>query len=136
MPIYDQLPVFKASYDLLLEVFLTVKNLTKEYKYTLGERLKEEVLELIIGIYRTNSRKDKLHMIRQAREEVEVIRLLVRLLFDLKQITLKRMVAVNERIELVSKQLAGWHKALEKKQEYNNKGPESSHATAGLSAPD
>jgi len=41
---YDELPVFKASYDLLLEIFMFTKNFTREFKYTIGESLIREKL--------------------------------------------------------------------------------------------
>jgi len=31
---YDELPVYKASYDMLVEIFLFTKNFNKEFKYT------------------------------------------------------------------------------------------------------
>ena len=34
---YDELPVYKASYDLLLEIFQFTKNFNKEFKYCLFE---------------------------------------------------------------------------------------------------
>jgi len=37
---YDELPVYKASYDLLLEIFKFTKSFAKDYKYTVGESLK------------------------------------------------------------------------------------------------
>jgi hypothetical protein len=39
MAYYDELPVYKATYDLLLEMFRFVKDFAKEYKYTVGESL-------------------------------------------------------------------------------------------------
>ena len=56
---YDDLPVYKASYDLLIEIFHFTKEFTKEYKYTIGESLKKETVELITLIYRANSKRDK-----------------------------------------------------------------------------
>lgn len=35
MATYDNLPVYKKSYDLLLQTFEVVKNFEKQYKYTL-----------------------------------------------------------------------------------------------------
>jgi len=107
---YDELPVYKASYDLLVEIFRFTKNFIREYKYTVGESLKKETLELITLIYRANSRRDKFAVIQEARERIEVIRLFVRLLKDLQQISLKKFVNVNKQIENVSKQLTGWQK--------------------------
>jgi hypothetical protein len=108
---YNNLPVYKASYDLLVEIFLFVKSFNKEYKYTIGEKLKNETLEMIMNIYRANSRQRKFEVLQTARENVEVIRLLFRLVKDLKQINIKKFVSINEKIENVSKQLTGWQKA-------------------------
>ena len=67
MAYYNELPVYKATYDLLLEMFRFTKDFTKEYKYTVGESLKKETIELIILIYRANSRRDKLETLQTAR---------------------------------------------------------------------
>lgn len=59
MAYYNELPVYKATYDLLLEMFRFTKDFAKEYKYTVGESLKKETIELIILIYRANSKREK-----------------------------------------------------------------------------
>ena len=41
MSTYDELPVYKATYDLLLEMFRFTKDFSREYKYTVGESLKK-----------------------------------------------------------------------------------------------
>ena len=40
-------------------MFRFTKDFSKEYKYTVGESLKKETIELITLIYRANSRTDK-----------------------------------------------------------------------------
>jgi len=110
MALYDELPVYKASYDLLLEIFLFVRNFTKEFKYTIGESLKKETIDLITLIYRANSRKEKESTIIEARERIEVIRLFLRLTKDLRQISVKKFVHLNLKVENVSRQLTGWQK--------------------------
>lgn len=64
----DDLPVYKASYDLFLEIFRFTKNFKKEYKYTVGESLKQEMIGLVTLIYRANSRKNKHDELQEARE--------------------------------------------------------------------
>jgi hypothetical protein len=76
---YDQLPVYKQSYDLLLELYIISKNMERDFKFTLGEKIKNEVTDLIVNVYRANSRIDKTKFIENARENIEVIRLLMRL---------------------------------------------------------
>lgn len=108
MATYDNLPVYKASYDLLQEITLFRKQLDREYKFTIGERLVNETVEMIIAVFKANVSATKKELILKSREHLEIIRLLLRLLKDLKQISLKRFVAINLKIELVSKQLTGW----------------------------
>jgi hypothetical protein len=45
MSLYSELPVYKATYDLLLAIFRFTKDFGKEYKYTVGESLKKETIE-------------------------------------------------------------------------------------------
>jgi len=108
--LYYHLPIYKASYDLLLAIFQLTKNFSREYKYTLGEDLKKQATEMILNIYRANSSTSKKEIIQKARENIEVIRLYVRLLKDLRQINTEKLVHINQLIESVSKQAAGWGK--------------------------
>jgi len=116
MALYNQLPVYKSSYDLLVHIFKYSKHFTKEYKYTIGESLKKETVEMIANIYRANSRKEKSELIQNARENVEVIRLYLRLIKDLQQINIRTFVSLNEMIESVSKQLTAWKKSCDTRQ--------------------
>jgi len=111
MGLYDELPVYKASYDLLIEIFKFVRNFSKEFKYTIGENLKTEGIELIKLIYQANASRDKVESIRQAREKIEMLRLYLRLMKDMRQINIPKFVFINEKIEVVSRQLIGWQKS-------------------------
>jgi hypothetical protein len=62
-------------------------------------------------IYRSNTRHQKADVLQMAREQIEVIRLLIRVMKDLKQISLEKFVKVNQAVENVSKQLSGWQKS-------------------------
>src|SRR5690554_4638580 len=112
-----ELPVYKESYELLLLSFKLIKDLTKEYKYTLGEKIKNEITDLLMNVYRANKMKVKglkLKQVNQAIEKIEVIMLLFKLLFDLKQINENKHVSISCKIENVRRQLIGWEKFLKK----------------------
>ena len=111
MATYDHLPVYKVSYELLVELFRFTKDFSREYKYTIGESIKKEILEMIRNIYRANSTQSKKDILQSARENIETIRLFLRLLKDLQQISIKKFVFLNEKIESVSKQLTAWQKS-------------------------
>lgn len=96
---------------MLLSIFQFTRDFNREYKYTVGESLKKETIELLTLIYRANSKYQKAEILQTAREQIEVIRLLIRLMKDMKQISLGKFVKINVVVENVSKQLTGWQKS-------------------------
>ncbi len=112
MALFSELPVYKLGYDLLISIYQRTSTFAREYKYTIGERLKNETLELLINIYKANKSKRETRglYIDTARQHVEVVRLLLRIVKDLKVIGIKGFVALNMQVEELSKQLASWQK--------------------------
>jgi hypothetical protein len=58
MALTEELPIYKATYDLVLVLFNLVKNFNRENKYTIGESLKKEAIEA--GSYDINFAASKL----------------------------------------------------------------------------
>ena len=110
MALYYNLPVYKSSYRLVIMLFEYSSSFTREYKYTVGQELKDEGLLLIKNLYRANKAIDKLASISEARENVEMIRLFLRLMQDLDQLSLKKFVEISLVAEEISKQLVLWEK--------------------------
>jgi len=112
---YDNLPVYRDSYNLLLTVFEIIKKFDKQYKYTLWDKIKNEVIDLITSIYRANSSFENRYInIKQAREQIEVLRLYIRLSKDLKIINIKKYADISLNIESLSKQLFAWWRVSKK----------------------
>jgi four helix bundle protein len=112
MALFSELPVYKLGYDLLIELYKRTSNFAREYKFTIGERMKNNVTDMLINIYKANKSKkeNREQYIDQARQNVEVVRLLLRISKDLKVIGMKGFVALNVKVEELSKQLASWQK--------------------------
>ena len=113
MASYDQLPVYKVCYDLLISTFYLVNHFKREYKYTLGERIKSEILDTLVFIYWANTRTEKIGSLNKARNAIELVRLYYRIIKDLKQISLEKFVESNSKIESISKQLYAWQKSIQ-----------------------
>jgi len=108
---YQNLPVFRESYDFLVIFFQVAKALPRECKYTVGERIKNESLEMILSIHRANaSRSGRTERVAEAIDCLERIRILLRILKDTQRIGLERFVELSEKIESVGRQLYGWHR--------------------------
>jgi hypothetical protein len=117
MAAYDNLPAYKAAYDLMMDVFKMNENIARQYKYTLGDSLKNELKELMVTIYRANSNEqEKEQNLREARERIVVVKLYMRMLHDLGQIKLKRFLALGDKVENLSKQITAWHRSVVSKQ--------------------
>lgn len=113
MVLYNNLPVYKDSYDLLIQTFEVVKKFEKQYKYTLWDKIKNEIIELITSIYRANSSFDtRLENIKKSREQIEVLKLYFRLSRDLKILSLNKYADLSLNIENLSKQLYAWEKSV------------------------
>jgi len=114
MAIYDNLPVFKATYDLLLQVVKFSVNMRRESRYTLGETLKKEILGLCIDIYRANLTSEKAPLIEEAREKLVPVKLLIRLLHDTQQLSTKQYAMLCDQLDTISRQLSAWQKYTQK----------------------
>ena len=59
MALYYELPVYKDTYKLIIKIFEYTKDFSREYKYTLGQDMKRDALQLIRSIYRANKSANK-----------------------------------------------------------------------------
>ena len=95
MALYYDLPVFKDVYKLILLIFGYTKDFPKEYKYTLGQDLKRDGINLVRSIYRANKAKNKVEYLEQFLDDFELLKLEVRLYKDLKLISIKQLAAIR-----------------------------------------
>lgn len=63
-------------------------------------------------IYRANSTRQKVETIIEAREKLVAVKLQLRLLHDLKQLSLKNYANASLMTESISKQLSAWQKVM------------------------
>ena len=76
MAMYYDFPVYRDTYKLILKIFEVTKDFPREYKYTLGQDMKRDALQLVRSIYRANKSTHKkehtafclLHHCRQCRQ--------------------------------------------------------------------
>lgn len=105
---YNHLPIFQLAYKLTLEIYQTTHQFSREYKYTLGQKLKEISAEFLDFIVVANSQENKLSALKEARLRLERLRIHIRLACDLKIISLKKYESAFRSLEDLSKQLSGW----------------------------
>jgi len=107
---YEHIAIFQSAYMLTLEIYKTTKNFSKEYKYTIGERLRNLAHDLLELVIKTNKMpgKEKLDGIKQIDYKKEELRIHLRLAYDLKLIGHGHLGVFNTKIEEIGKQAGGW----------------------------
>ena len=116
MAIYTNLPIYKATYMLMLEVSRLMPDLPRDCRYSLGQDVRRKIMEMIILIYRANRIKGKVAMILKMREELLEIQVYIRLMSDMRHISERCYLKLAEQMTDMSKQLAAWEKSERQKQ--------------------
>ena len=111
MALYYTLPVYRDTYRLILAVFEATRKFPREYKYTLGQDMKRDGLVLIRSIYRANKNQDKQQFLETFQDDLELLKLQIRLAHDLRIISVKKQVEILEMMDIIGRQVSGWKKA-------------------------
>lgn len=112
MSLIEELPVFKTSYELMCVVSGFCVNMEIVCRFTLGVQLQKVTADLLLNICRSDNEMDRSHYVMAARENILVLRMLFRMAYDKKQLTMKEWVGVNDHIESVNKQLIAWEETV------------------------
>lgn len=113
---YEHIRIFQSAYILTIEIYKTTGNFGKQYKYTLGEKLKNSSCDVLEAIMRANfvSNSEKKKYFPEIDFRKEKVRIYLRIAADLKLISSGRLGVLNERIEDIGNQLGGWQKWVSK----------------------
>lgn len=98
-----KLHIYKSGFDILVQMYGFVANFKREFKYTIGEKLKEEAFELALHCYKM-AQNIKI-CVENMIALIYSIRLRIRLLMELKQISVNGFAKINTEIEQLYKQL-------------------------------
>lgn len=98
----DLLHLYKSGFDLMVEIYKLTSSFTREYKFTVGERLKSDAFEMGLLCYRMalDGKRDSNEQVRCL---IEKIRLRLRLLLSLGEISIKAFSRINIQMEYLYK---------------------------------
>lgn len=115
MALYYELPVYKDTYQLILEVYAVTKEFPREYKYSLGQDMKRDAMELVRSIYRANRSIQKKEILEQYLEQFELLKLELRICHDLHILGTGNHVRISQLMESIGKQVTGWKNTTERR---------------------
>jgi hypothetical protein len=107
---YDHLPIFKSAYAFCLLAYELTHNFGRDYRYTLGERMKETAHDMLDLLIETNSavNSEKTKLLEVLILKMEKYRMYARMSCDLKLVSPESLGKVAEALEEMEKQAVGW----------------------------
>ena len=109
---YTHLDIYKTTYEFLLYLGGAITHFSREFRYTLGEKLIDDVMNIITLIYRANGAQDmqiRAQVIRVILERMVAIEVKVRLASGLKCIPIKKYEIICQHLARIDQQLNGWY---------------------------
>ncbi len=101
-------PVVHQMYNLIKWLIPQIAKLPRSHKFTLGDRITNLVLDTLDLLIQAVYTRRKLELLQQANLNLERLRYLIRLCYDLQLLTLKRYEYVSREINEIGKQIGGW----------------------------
>lgn len=110
MAIHTNLPIYKVTYDLFSLVTRITRNMPRDVRVSVGGKIRDECVELLVLIYRANSALEKVPHLGALLERLQVVELLLRLARDMRLISTRQYGQAIELTSSVGKQASGWRK--------------------------
>ena len=111
MATHTSLPIYKVAYDLLDVITDLVKNMQRDHKRNLGDKLTTECIDITVLVFRANVAQDKAPHLLELLERLQVIELMIRLAMDKRLISRPGYAKAVELTTSIGKQANGWRRS-------------------------
>jgi hypothetical protein len=115
MALYYNLPIYKSCYDLLQDLYSLTRHFNREFKYTLGQEMKNSAMQMVLYVFKANSAVNREPFLDELSDRFEILKLQVRLCVDMHLISASQHAKLWEKMEGIGKQLTGWKKANQRR---------------------
>lgn len=106
----NELPIYAENFKLLCALEKITKDFPKNYKYSLGDKLRNLSIEIAcnIGYSKTGLKQNIDYILR----DIEVLNLLIRLCHELHIINIPQYTILIKHTTSIEKQAIGWKKSM------------------------
>lgn len=111
MALHTDLPIYRVAYDLLDVITDLAKNMPRDFKASIGAKLRDECVEIVVLIFRANCAREKAPHLESLIERLQVAELLLRLSRDKRLISTGQYAKAVELTTSIGKQAGGWRRA-------------------------
>ena len=108
MGMHTELAIYKASMGLLYLATNLTRNIPRDLKQSLGKRVIDECIDVLMLVARANSTQDKRPHLTEIVEKVHVIEFLMRLFKESRFISIAQHAKAIEVTTSIGKQANAW----------------------------
>ena len=111
MGMHTELSIYKAAMGLQYMATTLTRNIPRDLKQSLGKRIIDECIEVLMLIARANATKDKRPHLTQLVERVQVVEFLMRLFKESRFISIPQHAKAIEVTTSIGKQANAWKRS-------------------------
>ena len=109
MALSEELPVFKASYDLLERLTDLAKDLPKFFRYSIGTRMVDLCLDMLAQIYRANMKQEsRAEALTDLLISHRQLLMLLRVCYHQKALSTGRYAELIKLMDSIGRQATAW----------------------------
>ena len=104
-------PILRVIYGVTLQLHQRVNSFPRQYRFSLGQELTQQSLAITSALVAANTQtrpEDRLTRLESASVNLAVVRITLRLAYDLRCFSAKEHAHILASIEDVGRQLSGW----------------------------
>jgi hypothetical protein len=105
-----ELSVIQKTYDCIKWYVPIVERLPKTHKFTLGDRITNQLYDLLEGLIKAKYAKDKLSQLESLNTQLDILRYQTRMLLDFNKMSVERYEYAIKIIDEIGTELGGWIK--------------------------
>ena len=105
-----ELVVLERAYALVAELVPRVHKLPRTYRFTLGDRIENAALDVLLVLTDARWRRDRRALLDRANALLDRLRCLLRLAFDLRLVSLRVLALLSERVDEVGRLVGAWRR--------------------------
>lgn len=106
-----ELSIIQKTYDLIKYYVPVIERLPKVHKFTVGDRIINQLYELLERLIQAKYAQKKLNLLTHLNIQLDILRHQTKLLLDFQLIPLARYEYVSKQIDEIGIELGGWIKS-------------------------
>lgn len=108
MALHTNLPIYRDAYSLFDVIVDLAKNMPRDFKASIGGKLRDECIEIMTLVFRANTARDKSEHLNSLIERLQVAELLLRLSRDKRLISTAQYAKAITFTNDIGRQATGW----------------------------